>query len=365
MRILIALLLLASTADAQVYRLRIGSTDCVNGRQCRPTTAYASAVAVGRYNSGQTVLLTCDHCFRGTIRNPELSINRRWVPVQLLARTTAGGSDLAIIGVRQELPCIPIASQSPQIGAVVDLHGYPNGGVYRQHTGQVIDFGGQMLAVNKPSISGDSGGAVIHNRQLVGIISATGPIPGPTTFTVASSVHQIQAMFAEQKWPLPRCGVREPVPTSPTPRVPVSPEVITQRGPPGPAGRDGKNGLPGPQGPRGRDAVVDYNRIEGWTSAEIERQIDARGLVSRPEVTLLQQRLTDLESRDNTAEITALRERISQLEKRTTVVLPASPVGRDVTITVVDENGDRITVPVTVPPDKSKVTIPIQRVTGG
>lgn len=280
-----------SVSHGQVQQVRVRYEKCTP-LGCQRWTASGSAVIVGRFNPGHQILLTARHVIAGQPKLIEVSIDGRWYPAVTLGAAENKAVDLAAIGV--EAPdgkFLPIAAKSATLGSNVTLAGYAQGGPLRAHQAKVLDHSGADLWLDRPSIGGDSGGAVTSAAgELVGIISAT-----DKRHTFAVDVSAIRA-FAMARWKkMPHEGLAVPavppiekpdppiekpdppiVPPTP-PIVPPAPPIVPPpalpdlsgilkrldaleqrapsagpRGPPGPPGPPGESGLPGTPGAAGQ-----------------------------------------------------------------------------------------------------------------
>lgn len=223
--ILAGLVLDGSAAVAQVYRLRVVSAECTP-LGCRLRTAVCSTVAVGRHRPGREIFLSAGHCVRGSVRSAAIEIGGTWRPADVLAVSSDSGDDLAVLGVAYaggDMACVEIAGQSAAPGNAVVLESFPEGGAFQRRAGRVAAHGyaGVELVVNVPTRPGESGGAILdRDGRLVGVISATGPLPVPSQ-TLASGVSGIRELLRETfRAGVPRCGVTA-VPNDPAAESPA------------------------------------------------------------------------------------------------------------------------------------------------
>jgi len=141
----------------------------------------------------------------------------------------------------------------------------------------------------------------------------------------------------------------------------ISRMPIPQRGPPGPQGRPGRNGVDGRDGQSWDRAIV-----RQWVSEEVSEQISKVPVIAGRDG---RQGPPGKEGPRgppgqgyDPSEMRALESRIEKLEDRVTVVLPAAPKPRDITIRVVDPaTGKEMAKTVTVKPNQTQVTLPINR----
>ena len=156
-------------------------------------------------------------------------------------------------------------------------------------------------------------------------------------------------------------------PIQPIPELPPPPEKI-KPGPQGPKGEKGDKGDPGPVGPQGEKGPKGDRGEPGCKG-----EMGPRGPKGDPgadgkpcnaaELEALKAHIASLGNQPGYDD-SELRSRVAVLESRVTVLVPTDPKPRDITIKVTDDSGKEITVPVTVRPDQSKVTIPIKRLSG-
>jgi Trypsin-like peptidase domain len=246
---LLALLLtfqgFAATALAQVHQLRVVSAECTP-RGCRLLTASCTATAIGRHRPGREIFLSAAHCLRGSLRSVSIRIGDSWHPAAVLAVSTRDGRDLAALGVSDpgiEPVCLELAPTPPAAGDLVVLDGFPDGGPRRRRTGRVAAHAYRdiELVVDIPTRPGESGGAILDSEgRLVGIISATGPLPTPN-HTLATGIAGIRAFLHETfRAGVPRC---DPAPAAdheiaispPTVEVPSATPPDRTAAPPDPA----------------------------------------------------------------------------------------------------------------------------------
>lgn len=212
--LLVVLVLKPLSAD--VHPLRVVSQTCQQ-ESCRRTSAYGSAVSIGRDASGREVFLTAAHCTRGTIVRIEIGIQGQWFPALLIARAESD-VDLALLSVTfadSPIRAARIASAPAALGAEVTLTGFPQGGAFRKRMGKAIPhrFTDYDLVIDQPSLPGESGGGIFNDQgELVGLISATAPAESPRE-TLAVGLSQIRNLL-ERTFPVPPCRAKCP-PASP------------------------------------------------------------------------------------------------------------------------------------------------------
>ena len=208
----------------QVYPIRVVTKECTLAG-CRLAEGRGSAVAIGSHYPGKQLFLTAGHCVRGSVTRVEVGIGTRWHAAVVLGSTLENGHDLAVLGVNysgESLKCVAVAGAEAAVGARVLVAGFPGGESFRrrealvaQHAYRDVD-----LVVNVPTVPGESGGGVFNGRgEVVGIISATGPLPRPE-HTLATGARRIRGFLEQAVGGVPRCGL---------PRVADEPEHSTDR----------------------------------------------------------------------------------------------------------------------------------------
>lgn len=220
---------------------------------------------------------------------------------------------------------LPIATEFPQQGDQVEVAGYPyfSDGVLQARFAKVLGYdssqGRNDLAVDKASISGDSGGAIVKDGQLVATLWG-GPCAsrgGPMTATHGAACDRLRAfvdnLATRRPWfggscPGGSCGpclpgpesnggsqyapppvTQQPAPQQPQPAPEQQPAVDIDAivaavlakidlaalrgkdGAPGPAGPAGAQGPAGPAGADGAAGQVDEAMIAAWIQAELQR----------------------------------------------------------------------------------------------
>ena len=186
MRYLVYFLLLTplcATASGQVVPLRANMHEC-DLSNCRSFTASGSAVHLGRTESNAHVFLTAAHVLAPLSPNAivmgsaeiHVLVDDNWLPATIIRSARRNGIDLALLKVEAPLAhlrCLPIDQVSLKINDLVYLAGYPQGGDIRVIAGRVVatDFANFPLAIDQKPIQGESGGAVVIEGNLAGIIS--------------------------------------------------------------------------------------------------------------------------------------------------------------------------------------------------
>lgn len=169
-------LLAVSTGDARA-QVTNGRSQVCNGRSCQ--VGYFSAVAIGEDSKGRTIFVTCAHCVEGAGR-VALGLDAKWVDVTVIGTGSTQNIDVAVLATDVPLPCCaPLAAQSPGVNDKVTIRAFPFGRQLAMRDTTVASSDAQSLWVVSPFVQGESGGAVIKDAQVVGIVSST-PADGYT-----------------------------------------------------------------------------------------------------------------------------------------------------------------------------------------
>lgn len=193
-----------------------------------------------------------------------VGIAGRWVKADVIAARHNDYADIAVLGVRYSgaLACVPIGTVVRE-GDRISMKGFPKGGRLRVIEGSVIAFDSKKnLWTNIASIQGDSGGPIIHDEKLVGIVSGSGH--GETWSTGSQ---EIRSFLTEHLNGIPRCGPVETKPVKPSPgtqalldriaALEAKVQSLESREPEkGDRGPEGVKGDPGPPGEPGTITVV-------------------------------------------------------------------------------------------------------------
>lgn len=240
-------------------------------------------------------VITCNHVVEGAERATIVWADGSTSNGPVIHRDTEG--DLAIV---QATPpdghsVLPVADvdQWPPESETVDLIGY-GGGQLHQWRGDVRGYAltgrtekYQTLSIATRSINGDSGGPIVHQGRLVGVLWG-GPLAGPrgpmTSVSATCCIrirHVFRSIFRQR-------GPPDVVPPEPTPAPPVvaypppeidydilAAKVVELMGDiQGPAGARGPTGPQGPAGEPGRDPDI------AAIVAEVLRQSSASVIVT-------------------------------------------------------------------------------------
>jgi hypothetical protein len=320
--VLVPIILLCELANAQTVRLRM-DLDSSHGN--------GTAVCVGHTAEGASVLLTAKHNFRGA-RSGSIFHDGRWIVAEAINQHPS--EDVLSFEVAANVPALQLAD-AEQIGAPVEIRGY--GPEYHGRKASaflgVMETGYVAGRDGLHPIPGDSGGPVLQNERVVGIIqgyfetayrSDRANERLSTSYAGLQSIRECLQQCYQQCPPsgckiwirneyrqpvvplgLPRGPVQRVQVAEPVPRVYV-PEDQPRVNQPAPVVQQGP---PGPQGPPGRDGrSVTVNEVEAavnaWLDANREQLIGPQGPPGPPgqsgsaaNVTHLESRLTVLEQR--------------------------------------------------------------------
>lgn len=297
MRLLWLLLLLIGCCDqgeCQIVQLTVSND--------RGELGKASAICIGPCEGG-SVFLTARHNFDGATK-AKIQLDGRWIRVRSVNESRR--HDCASFEAECECPSYPVAT-AVRTGQRVRIGGY---GPEYWGSGKASYFWGVVDGEDiqgdggQHPIQGDSGGPVIADDHVVGVVcgyvatvartdhSARRPaivFCGPAEIT--ECLHQVYQrcppsgcqiyLRPQVQQPMvgigipigpPRVvGVATPVPKPPQVYQPVPrPEPIMIQGPPGPLG---ERGAAGPQGPPGRS--VSREDLEAVVHAWLDANRDA------------------------------------------------------------------------------------------
>ena len=280
----------AGTAVGQVHPLRVFTKECLPAG-CRLAESRGSAVAIGRQSIGRELFLTAGHCVRGDVTRVEVGIGRQWRAAVILGRIVDERRDLAVVAAGfggQPLACAPLAGSDAAPGTPVLIAGFPRGGDFRKRDAAIAPskYLDVDLVVNAPTVPGESGGGIFTgDGALVGIISATGPLPRPD-HTLATGVGRIRSFLHQAIGVLPECGAKERPADRPLPPTELAAllselaalrkkvaELESRTATAGPSGPRGPPGEPGPPGPAGELDGELRRRIEELSELRIPVQI--------------------------------------------------------------------------------------------
>ena len=272
-----------------------------------------SAVCIGEHND-RWWFLTVGHAYRrdsgSKLVGSFLGIRGKWLRTTYLRAKLK--PDMALVSLKYDgsLVCVPIATTAPAVGSQVKLVGFPGGRHVEYKHGNVRDS--SLMIVGAPVRGGYSGGGVYNSAgQLAGIIWG-----GNKDSTHATSSSVLTSFVREHLGVLPKChrGRQKHPPKKPG-NVPPPEEV-----PPAPPVED---------------------------------------LPPSPATSSLEGKLKRLEKKIDELQRDLANVRLKKGPKGD----PGIPgPSRTVTVIFQDETGRQLTAPVVVPPDKSTVRVPIERI---
>lgn len=243
--ILAALCFCCNTAWSQTYKVVVEGQSCGAGG-CKVWTQSGSAVCIGRLD-GEWIMVSAGHVFHNytdplfqgssQVRSARiLDHKENSYPVRVIAYGTPynnSTNDLAYVALSAstftgDVPSYPLAEQLPAVGSPIAMQGFPGGGSYSEVKGSlsaVGDFrsdyyGLDINVVPDSGGPGTSGGPVIFNNTVIGIINSG--VPHKNTYGTSSN--RIRASLMRVLKRIPDCGSPKPAPapTQPLPPVPPS-----------------------------------------------------------------------------------------------------------------------------------------------
>jgi hypothetical protein len=199
----ILLVSLCSPVSAQVVPVRANLVEC-DLSDCKTFAAAGSAVHLGRTEGRSHVFLTVAHILAPLSENAiliesgdiQVKVDEEWLPAKLIRSTKSDGVDLALLKVQaplSHLRCLPLLDHELSANDMVYLAGYPKGGEIRVIEGRVVrtSFVNFPLAIDQRPIEGESGGAVVIDGKLAGIIHGYPSTKQPLClFTDARAIKQ-------------------------------------------------------------------------------------------------------------------------------------------------------------------------------
>jgi hypothetical protein len=142
---------------------------------CRLIKTCGSGAVVGRLKlSGRLVVLTCAHGWTDATR----------ISVEFPDVGTYAGeficidrqADLGLISINKAIGmrflCLPIADDPARAGDRVEAYGFPGGGRLRVRRTEIKRYEGGNMIVDA-SLYGESGGPIVQNGRVVGVIWGT------------------------------------------------------------------------------------------------------------------------------------------------------------------------------------------------
>lgn len=220
-----AILLLCSEASAQYVNVNASRKVC-GPLGCVVQDCKGSGVCIGKDDAGRSIVLTAGHCM-STATSYHVG-HGEWLPASGVGYSEAP-VDVGILATSQTIDhCIPVADDAPQPGSAVTVHSYLGGAGKKFHAvnATVLRSDENGFTIDAITQSGDSGGAVVQNGKLVGIVSATrfDPITqrrlSPSFITSAPAVKRF---VISKLGKMPHCGAPAPVVQAEAPPPPDAP----------------------------------------------------------------------------------------------------------------------------------------------
>lgn len=258
-------------------------------------TGYAGSGVLIMVHENEGLVLTAAHVVENaeeaTVRWSDGTTTRGYVS----CRDSAADVAAIVVTPPEDHAMIPLASKDewPPQGERVELVGY-GGGRLRHweatvngyaRTGGIDKF--QTLSLNTRTISGDSGGAVLYQGRLVGVIWG-GPLAGPRgpmTATHATCCLRIRTILGQ-------CSPCWLEPSTPAPAADAPNNELLQQiaslqeqvealrnqleSRAGASGEQGPRGPPGEPGRNGRDAAINIDELAAAVRSQISGSIRVR-----------------------------------------------------------------------------------------
>ena len=304
----------ADPASSVVY-VTSQSPSCV-GNSCWMTTRQGSGVVIGDLD-GQPVVATCLHNL-GDRQKCRVSVTAGQATYPAAVIGYSDAMDVALLTVRMPLQASLEAvaiDEQPDQSAAVEMVGFPEGRFTRVRSRVVSHDAKWNLITDRPTQQGQSGGALLSDRGLAGVVKWT-----DNRSSYATPGFQVAAMARHYRVRLKirARGVIAPLPPAPLPPPPKEPsnpwlpdpanielmkqlDLIGKRldaieaksgiagsvGPQGPPGKDGTNGKDGVAGKDAKDIDVSAitSRLNVLENRPIQVQLlDENGVVMSEQV---------------------------------------------------------------------------------
>ncbi|WP_298860533.1 serine protease [uncultured Gimesia sp.] len=212
-------LLMASVVQAQALAVRTIERQCTaNG--CQEITGTGACSYIGNIDN-RSVYLTAAHVINN-VTSFHIGYGGQWLPGKVVYKQYTDKLDYAIVETQAitATKCFPVASYQPTDGVVATAYGYSQGIYNLRSLKAKIRVNRNGRYFSKMVAKGDSGGPILANGQVVGVISAIVPTRGTTIFTNSVLIRsQIIRIYGR----MPACGgsviVASP-PQKPDPPVP-------------------------------------------------------------------------------------------------------------------------------------------------
>lgn len=221
---ILAVVLACQNADAQVFMVRTDIKAC-RVVYCETEIGTGSSVCIGHIGD-RYYFLTAGHCCYSTtpgvvnskLQQAYIAIDKQWVPCHVDGfDRKSSETDIAIFSLvpGKSLHELPLAERTPVEGTQVVIGGFPSGSPYAEVKANIRSKNSSASSVllSTAVVHGVSGGPVMHNGEVVGIVSAS----DFSDTTAITGVEQIRGRLTSWLGRLPDCG-------KPRPTVPPQPE---------------------------------------------------------------------------------------------------------------------------------------------
>lgn len=206
-------LMITSVVQAQALAVRVTETECTpNG--CRQLIGTGACAYVGDIES-RSVFLTAAHNVNKA-KTIHVGYNGQWWGARVVHKQYEGNVDFAIIETQsiKATKCFKVAEAYPAHGVDAVAYGYSNGVYNLRSLRAKIRVTRSGRYFSKVVAKGDSGGPILVNGQVVGIIS--GHDYQQTIYTDGVLIRrQLIQIYGK----LPQCGC-EPLIVEETPEAP-------------------------------------------------------------------------------------------------------------------------------------------------
>ncbi len=198
-------LMLASVVQAQALVVRVTETSC-NQNSCQQIIGTGACAYIGNIDD-RSVYITAAHNVNQA-KTVHVGYAGQWWGARVVHKRYQDGIDYAIIETQKidATRCFAVAENQPANGAEAVAYGYPNGVETVRVLRAKIRVGPNGRVFSKIVAKGDSGGPIVVNGQVVGIIK--GHDYSNTIYTDGVLIRQ---QLIQQYGRLPSCGSEPPV----------------------------------------------------------------------------------------------------------------------------------------------------------
>jgi len=199
---ILLMLLVTSVVQAQALAVRTIERQCA-AKGCRQITGTGACAYIGNIDD-RSVYLTAAHVINN-VTTFHIGYGGQWLPGTVVHKQYTDYQDYAIVETQaiSAPKCFHVASNQPTDGADAIAYGYSNGIHNLRSLKAKIRVNRNGRYFSKMVAHGDSGGPIMANGQVVGIISAIVPTRGTTIYTDAVL---IRAELLRIYGRIPRCG---------------------------------------------------------------------------------------------------------------------------------------------------------------